>query len=125
MSITQRVGPGLGSLQRRTLREEQQPFAIRLLSTGHGFEIRGRIIKVVVLSAGSLGGLPPVLAPNRGLLDAGDAVPVTALERFRRFAGSHGLGLWPLAGDPSEMLETPPSRARERADPESGSRRGS
>ncbi len=60
---------------------------------------------VTLVAAGSRGDVQPLVALGRGLLSAGSAARVVALEPFRSLVENAGLEFAPLGGDPRRFID--------------------
>jgi sterol 3beta-glucosyltransferase len=68
-------------------------------------------MRITIITIGSYGDVQPYIALGLGLQTAGHNVCLATHARFKPLICSHGLDFFPLAGDPSEILESEAGRA--------------
>jgi len=68
-------------------------------------------MRITIITIGSYGDVQPYIALGLGLQTAGHNVCLATHARFKPLICSHGLDFFPLAGDPSELLESEAGRA--------------
>ena len=70
-----------------------------------------RAMRITIITIGSYGDVQPYIALGQGLQTAGHNVSLATHTRFKPSICSHGLDFFPVAGDPSAILESEAGRA--------------